>query len=79
MRIYCRECGCKAAISKTVRHSVDACDLYVICPECGHRFVWSAGYKHTISGSNKERMDVVKEIISNLPRKEKVELIGLLS
>lgn len=78
MRVTCNECGSKAVITKTNRLSLDAVDLYCSCG-CGHRFVWSAGFKHTLTGSNREKSEVIKSLLVDMPEKEKRDLIHSLS
>lgn len=53
MKIICHECGENAVIRKTVRKHKQTSDVYCAClnPECGHTFVMSLSYSHTISPS----------------------------
>lgn len=77
MRIYCRVCESKAVITKTNRLSIDAVDLYCCCNECGHRFVWTGGYKHSIN--NVGNIEAIKALFQNLSFNEKRDLIHSLS
>ncbi|EGR3106800.1 ogr/Delta-like zinc finger family protein [Vibrio cholerae] len=77
MRIYCRLCENKALITKTNRLSVDSVDLYCTCPECGHRFVWSGGFKHSLNQVG--NTDVIKALFAQLDQGEKRDLIHSLS
>ncbi|OOE63663.1 hypothetical protein BZG72_15790 [Salinivibrio sp. PR6] len=75
MRILCRECGEKAVITKSVHHTVDARDIYCVCGHCNHRFVWTAGFKHSISGSDKEKIQIMESILSSLSESQKRDLV----
>lgn len=74
VRVLCSGCGEKAQITKTHRLSVDACDLYCICQNCGHRFVWKAGYSHSIDGNPKEKIELIKCMFESLGEGEKRDL-----
>lgn len=75
MRIYCNECGSKATITKTVRHSINAIDIYLTCANCSHRFIWIAGFKHSTSETRKEKKQIIKFLINSIPDDEKIKLI----
>ncbi|WP_442957534.1 ogr/Delta-like zinc finger family protein [Photobacterium sp. 53610] len=53
-RVTCG-CGERAVIQKTNRLSNDCADLYYVCknPVCGHKFVMSLFYSHSLSPSSK--------------------------
>lgn len=74
MRVTCNECGGKAVITKTNRFSLDAVDLYCSCGNCGHRFVWSAGFKHSLAGSNGEKKEMIYSLIGGMSKEEKRDL-----
>lgn len=74
MRVTCNACGNKAVITKTNRLSLDAVDIYCSC-HCGHRFVWSAGFKHSLSGSEQERKAVISSLLNGLSSSEKRDLL----
>lgn len=78
MRVLCGSCGEKAQITKTHRLSVNACDLYCLCG-CGHRFVWKAGYSHSLGGSPKDKVDLIGILFKALGDEEKRDLIRSLS
>lgn len=77
MRIFCRLCENKAVITKTNRLSIDSVDVYCTCPECGHRFVWSGGFKHSLN--QVENAETIKALFSQLNKVEKRDLIHSLS
>ncbi|HHP0488959.1 TPA: ogr/Delta-like zinc finger family protein, partial [Vibrio harveyi] len=77
MRVTCG-CGHKALITKSNRISLDYVELYCTCPECGHRFVWSAGFKHSINAAP-EKISLIKEMAKTLSALEKRDLVHLLS
>lgn len=79
MRIYCRECGEKAVITKTHRISMDVSEMYCSCTNCGHRFVWSAGFKHSLTESLKEKTDVICLLFKGLPDSKKRDLLHMLA
>lgn len=78
MRVYCRECGSVAVITKTQRLSLDAADLYCSCKQCNHRFVWSAGFKHSLTESVQEKSDVICLLFNGLPDNKKRDLLHTL-
>ncbi len=81
MRVLCNECGSKSVIRVRKNISVDVTDLYCICssPECGHSFVMSLSFKHTLSPSKKTNTDILKQFIHTLSDTDKKELITSLS
>lgn len=79
MRVLCGSCGEKAQITKTHRLSVDACDLYCSCTNCGHRFVWKAGYSHSLGGAAKDKSELIEILFEALGDREKRDLIRSLS
>ncbi len=78
MRVTCR-CGEKAVITKTNRMSFDAVDLYCSCSGCGHRFVWKAGYSHSIDGSPKGKIELIKSMFESLGSNERRDLLESIS
>lgn len=78
MRIYCRDCGEKAVITKTNRLSLDVSEMYCCCTKCGHRFVWSAGFKHSLSPSMKEKSEMIVLLFKDLPETKKRDLLHIL-
>ncbi len=72
MRILCPTCAKKAVIGKTDRISLAYANLYCSCtdPECGHTFVSTVAYSHTLSPSAKSTSDLVKALFKTLPPAE---------
>lgn len=68
MRVVCRECGCKSTIRKTNKISNDYTELYCGCndPECGHTFVVSLGFSHSLSPSAKTSTQLAFELLKTL-------------
>lgn len=81
MRIICRECGAKSTIQKTNRISADYSELYCSCnnPECGHTFVSSVGFSHTLSPSAKTSTQLAFELLKTLAPNQQKELKAQLS
>ena len=75
MRVTCNECGNKAVITKTNRMSLDAVDLYCSCRVCGHRFVWGAGFKHSLSNSKEEKKAIISTLLDSFSLGEKRDLL----
>jgi hypothetical protein len=53
MRVYCKECGQRGRITKTNHLSDSVADLYCQCTdaECGHTWVATLSFNHTLSPS----------------------------
>lgn len=53
MRVYCKECGQRGRITKTNHLSDSVADLYCQCTdaECGHSWVATLSFNHTLSPS----------------------------
>lgn len=53
MRIYCRDCGNKALITRVAEETPKCAKLYCIClePTCGHGFVSELHFSHTLKPS----------------------------
>ena len=53
MRIYCTECEAKATIRSSEQLSTTTRKAYCVCtnPACGHSFVVTISFSHTISPS----------------------------
>ena len=68
MRVTCRECGSKSTIRKTNKISSDYTELYCGCndPECGHTFVVSLGFSHSLSPSAKTSSQLAFELLNSL-------------
>ncbi|WP_371916337.1 ogr/Delta-like zinc finger family protein [Pseudomonas sp. QTF5] len=53
MRIYCRDCGNKALITRVEEETAQYAKLYCIClePTCGHGFISELRFSHTLKPS----------------------------
>lgn len=53
MRIYCRDCGNKALITRAEEETAQYAKLYCICiePTCGHGFLSELRFSHTLKPS----------------------------
>ncbi|WP_346351028.1 ogr/Delta-like zinc finger family protein [Oceanimonas sp. AH20CE76] len=78
MRVYCRECGEKGRITNTNRMSPDYAELYCQCREatCGHTWVETLGYKHTLSPSAKTTAQISFHLSRALPPETQRDLFG---
>jgi len=76
MRILCPTCAAKAVIGKTDRISVGYANLYCSCtdPECGHTFVSTVSFSHTLSPSSKTASELVSAMFKALPPAERKKL-----
>lgn len=81
MRVTCRECGCKGTIRKTNKISADYSELYCGCndPECGHTFVVSLGFSHSLSPSAKTSTQLAFELLKTLAPNQQEALKSQLS
>ncbi|MDR7019586.1 ogr/Delta-like zinc finger family protein [Aeromonas salmonicida] len=80
MRVYCKVCGQRGRITKTNRLSDDVSDLYCQCTdaECGHSWVATLSFTHTLSPSAKSTDQLVLKLASMLtPEGKKLVLRGL--
>ncbi|WP_421187403.1 ogr/Delta-like zinc finger family protein [Aeromonas enteropelogenes] len=68
MRVYCKVCGQRGRITKTNRLSDDVSDLYCQCTdaECGHSWVATLSFSHTLSPSSLTTCQLVLGLINNL-------------
>ncbi|ELM6621498.1 ogr/Delta-like zinc finger family protein [Vibrio fluvialis] len=76
MRVLCPECGEKARIQKSNRLTNSVADLYCACsdPECGHTFVMSLSYSHTLSPSAKTTSQLAFNLVKALPPEQRQQL-----
>jgi len=81
MRVNCNQCGYKARIEKTNWFSSNSADLYCSCtdPECGHTFVMSLGFSHTLSPSAKNTSDLVIALVKSMSPEKAKQLRSQLS
>jgi hypothetical protein len=68
MRVYCKECGQRGRITKTNQLSSAVADLYCQCTdaECGHSWVATLSFAHTLSPSAKTADQFVLKLTSML-------------
>ncbi|WP_434360905.1 ogr/Delta-like zinc finger family protein [Parasalinivibrio latis] len=72
-RIHCG-CGSRARITKTNRLSSNVADIYCECGACGHRFVMSLSFSHTLSPSAKTTNELAMAVIRSLTPASRVQL-----
>lgn len=67
-KIHCGKCNERANIRKTVWTTYEVGNLYCACTnvECGHTFVMSISFSHTLSPSALDTDGVVKTLIDCL-------------
>ena len=80
MKMTCPECLADATIRKTNRKHPQLADVYCSCTniECGHTFVMSVSFSHTISPSALKGQGRVKELIDALPEQDRDKALELL-
>lgn len=68
MRVYCKVCGQRGRITKINRLSDDVSNLYCQCTdaECGHRWVATLSFAHTLSPSAKTTNQLVLSLMGSL-------------
>ncbi|WP_422101471.1 ogr/Delta-like zinc finger family protein [Atlantibacter hermannii] len=76
----CLECFADAMIRKTNRKHPQLADVYCSCinVECGHTFVMSVSFSHTISPSALKGQGRVKELIDALPEQDREKALAFL-
>lgn len=79
--IYCRECGSRAIISKTIREHNDFYAVHCRCknPECGHGWVANFEYAHTTKASKSTINGLLDNLIQRLPKIELENIMKSLS
>ncbi|MGN7511696.1 ogr/Delta-like zinc finger family protein [Aeromonas salmonicida] len=77
MRVYCKECGQRGRITKTNQLSSAVADLYCQCidAECGHRWVATLSFSHTLTDSSLTISSVIVTLIQSLDEKERQKCI----
>lgn len=77
MRVICRECGKPATITHRKSLCDDVADLYCSCSdsECGHTFVASLSFKHTLSPSRKQASDMLANMFAKLSSADQKAII----
>jgi Ogr/Delta-like zinc finger len=65
MRVYCNVCGQRGRITNTNQLSNDVSDLYCQCDyaECGHSWVATLLFAHTLSPSAKTANQLVLSLM----------------
>jgi len=83
MRVLCTECGHKARISHSVPMTDNGAvrDLYCQCLDtlCGHTFVMSLAYKHTINPPASSHHRRILDALRTLPLNEQRALFEQLA
>ncbi|MBD8163708.1 ogr/Delta-like zinc finger family protein [Erwinia persicina] len=79
-RIECTECGEPATIRKTNRKHRELADLYCCCSnvECGHTFVMTQTFSHTISPSALGRGNLYKALVDAVKPEDREMIIAML-
>lgn len=81
MRVICSVCGAPGRITKTNRLSDSVADLYCQCTEsaCGHSWVSSLSFSHTLTPSRKIMGDIAISSIIGLSLEQKEKLASELN
>jgi|UPI0005B222CD hypothetical protein len=68
MRVMCTECGQLGRITKTNRMTAGVANLYCQCTDasCGHSWVSTLAYSHTLSPSAKRASDMAMNLARGL-------------
>ncbi|HDN9019348.1 Ogr/Delta-like zinc finger [compost metagenome] len=68
MRVMCTECGQLGRITKTNRITAGVANLYCQCTDvnCGHSWVSTLAYSHTLSPSAKSASDMAISLVRGL-------------
>lgn len=80
MRVFCTECGGRGRITKTNRLSNQVSDLYCQCSdaECGHTWVATLSYSHSLSPSARTADQLVLQLARTLsPEGRQMVMQGL--
>ncbi len=80
MQVICKACEQKAVIKSRKTISAEVSDLYCSCsdPECGHTFVVTLAFKHTLSPSARDGKEMALAYLQNLPASARQTLINQL-
>ncbi len=78
MQINCPECGGKSIITTSKKLSDKVSDLYCSCKdsECGHTFVFSLSFKHSLSPSAKQNQNNLTQLLLQLDESSRQEIIS---
>lgn len=79
MLINCTICGSKSTILSRASKDPKVADLYCSCrdAECGHTFVMTLAFSHTLSPSAKDLNKLLIDMLRRLPKPEQLELIEM--
>lgn len=79
-KIRCPACGENATIRKSNRKHVLISDLYCSCnnPECGHRFVSTLSFSHSLSPSAVRHGRLINDLMQSIAPSERDKAIELL-
>lgn len=77
LQVICSACDKKAVIYSRKEISKQVADLYCSCrdPECGHTFVVTLAFKHTLSPSAREGKNIALQFLNSLPAHERHALL----
>lgn len=77
MRVCCPECESNAYINTRKKLSNAVTDLYCCCSsvECGHTFVSTLSFKHTISPSKNQTMGLIGQLLKEMPEAKLKEIL----
>ncbi|MED8693249.1 ogr/Delta-like zinc finger family protein [Klebsiella quasipneumoniae] len=80
LKIFCPECMSAATARKTNRKHPKISDVYCYCSnvKCGHTFVMTLCFSHTISPSALNGQGRIKALMDALPPDEREEALELL-
>lgn len=84
MRIFkarCPDCGAPAVIRKTDWKTHELADLYCACSdvECGHTFVCTMTFSHTLSPGARSGRNMVKFLVDAMRPEDRRYALELLS
>ncbi|EEQ1649938.1 ogr/Delta-like zinc finger family protein [Escherichia coli] len=84
MRIFkarCPDCGAPAVIRKTDWKTLELADLYCACSdvECGHTFVCTMTFSHTLSPGARSCRNMVKFLVDAMRPEDRRYALELLS
>ncbi|EPT5968960.1 ogr/Delta-like zinc finger family protein [Escherichia coli] len=84
MRIFkarCPDCGAPAVIRKTDWKTPELADLYCACSdvECGHTFVCTMTFSHTLSLGARSGRNMVKFLVDAMRPEDRRYALELLS
>ncbi|MDZ4891893.1 transcriptional regulator [Escherichia coli] len=84
MRIFkarCPDCGAPAVIRKTDWKNPELADLYCACSdvECGHTFVCTMTFSHTLSPGARSGRNMVKFLVDAMRPEDRRYALELLS